>query len=60
MGKKLPEENKKKKFSVSIDDELNSVLEEHLDEIGVNRSKYIEYLVRKDLESRGENVEKEF
>ena len=60
MRNKLPEEKKKKKFSVSIDNDLNSVLEEHLAELDVNKSKYIEYLIRKDMENRGEDVEKEF
>ena len=60
MRNKLPEETKKTKFSISIDDDLNILLEEYLEYLCVNKSKYIEHLVRKDLEERGEDVEKEF
>jgi len=60
MRNKLSEEKKKKKFSVSINKDLNIKLEEYLEDTNINKSKYIESLVRKDLEDRGEDVEKEF
>lgn len=55
---KLSEENKKKEFSISINEKLNIILEEYLNNKGItNKSKYIENLVKKDLKDRGENIE---
>jgi len=50
---KLPEEKKKSKISISVDKELSKVLEEFLEDKNVNRSKYIESLIKKDIEERG-------
>ena len=58
---KLSEENKKKEFSISINEKLNTILEEYLINKGItNKSKYIESLVKKDLKDRGENIETNF
>jgi len=46
MRYKLPEEEKKKKISITMDKKLNELLEKYLKLIGVNRSKFIEHLIR--------------
>ena len=58
--KKLPEDKKKKKFSITVDERLTDILEKHIEEKMLNKSRYIEDLIRKDMESRGENIEREF
>jgi len=54
--KKLSDENKKPGISITIDKKLDDIMEEHLEELGLNRSKYIEHLIRKDFESKGYDV----
>ena len=58
MNKKT-EEKKKRKISFSVNEKLLSKLDEHLEneELG-KRSKYIEKLIRDDMEKRGKNVDK--
>ena len=61
MRKKLPENKKKKKSSISIDIDLLNILEKYIFDKNIkNKSKYIENLIRKDMENRGENCEREF
>ena len=61
MRHKLSEEDKKNNFSISMDQKLNKILEEYLIKKGIsNKSKYIESLVKKDLEDKGENFENDF
>ena len=50
---KLPENKKKPKISITIDEKLNEIMDEQLEDLGINRSKYIENLIRKDIEERG-------
>ena len=58
MNKKT-EDKKKTKISVSVNEKLLSKLDEHLEneELG-KRSKYIENLIRQDMEKRGKDVSK--
>ena len=58
MRSKLPENKKKKKFSLTIDEELLNIFDKYID--NKNKSKYIENLIRKDMEDRGEKIEREF
>lgn len=60
MRKKLLEEDKKPKISITIDKNLDDILEDHLEKNKLNRSKYIENLIREDFERKGINVEREF
>lgn len=61
MRKKLTDDKKKKRFSLTIDEKLSEILDKHLEDIDMsNKSKYIESLIREDMEKRGENVEREF
>ena len=43
-------ENKKKSLSVSINSELNDILEKICEDKNINKSQYIEYLIKKDIE----------
>ena len=60
-NKKKTEESKKQKLSISMNDKLLKKLDEFLDqeELG-KRSKYIEKLIREDMEKKGKDVSKEF
>lgn len=60
MNKKS-EEKKKRKISFSVNKKLLSKLDDHLEneELG-KRSKYIERLIREDMEKRGKDITKEF
>jgi len=61
MRHKLPEEKKKKSFSLTLDEELLQIFENYLDTNKVkNKSKYIENLIRKDMNERGEDTKKDF
>jgi len=60
MRKKLKDEHKKPKISITLNERLCVVMEEHLDELGLNRSKYIEDLIRKDFEKKGYDVTPDF
>lgn len=61
MRKKIPDEKKKDKFAITIDEKLSDILKEYLDTNEIsNKSKYIESLIRKDMEERGQNINREF
>ena len=61
MRHKLPEDKKKKSFSLTLDEELLNIFENYLDNNKVkNKSKYIESLIRKDMSERGEDTKKDF
>lgn len=57
---KIPDDKKKQHIGVTIDKVIDSLMNEHLKDIGLNRSKYIENLIRIDMEKRGFDVEPEF
>lgn len=60
MNKKS-EEKKKSKISVSVNKKLLSKLDEHLENEDLGkRSKYIEKLIKEDMERRGKDTTKEF
>lgn len=56
MRKKLKDSEKKPKISITLDEKLSEVMEDYLEDIGLNRSKYIENLIRKDFEKKGFDV----
>lgn len=61
MRKKIPDEMKKEKFTVSIDERLYGLLDIFLeDNKHPNRSRYIESLIEKDMKERGKDINKEF
>jgi hypothetical protein len=43
-------ENKKKSLSVSINTELDEILEKICEEKNINKSQYIEYLIKKEMD----------
>jgi len=60
MNKKS-EEKKKRKISFSVNKKLLSKLDDHLENEDLGkRSKYIEKLIREDMEKRGKDTTKEF
>jgi metal-responsive CopG/Arc/MetJ family transcriptional regulator len=60
MNKKS-EEKRKRKISFSVNEKLLSKLDEHLENEDLGkRSKYIEKLIREDMEKRGKDVTKDF
>lgn len=53
MRKKLKDEDKKRKMSITIDEELFDVFEKYTTENGIfNKTKYIEKLINDDLISK--------
>lgn len=61
MRKKLPDDKKRKSFSITIDETLLDVFDEFSKDNKIkNKSRYIENLIRKDMEDRGEDAKKEF
>lgn len=60
-NKKKSEGNKKKKISFSVNEKLLNKFDEFLEKEEISkRSKYIEKLIREDMERRGKDVSKEF
>lgn len=61
MRHKIPDDKKKVKTAVSIDDKLLDMLDKYIEDNDIsNKSKYIESLIRKDMEERGKTVKREF
>jgi metal-responsive CopG/Arc/MetJ family transcriptional regulator len=62
MGnKKKSEEKKKRKISFSVNEKLLNKFDEFLEKEDISkRSKYIEKLIREDMERRGKDVSKDF
>ena len=61
MANKKSEEKRKVKISFSVNEKLLEKFDEFLEENEVQkRSKYIEKLIRDDMERRGKDVSKEF
>lgn len=61
MRYKIPDDRKKAKMTVTVDNNLIKLMEKYLDENNIkNISKYVESLVRKDLEQKGIEIKKEF
>ena len=58
--KKLPDDKNKPKIGITIDKDLDELLNEYLEEHNITRSKYIEQLIRKDFEQRGLNIKPDF
>lgn len=59
--KKIEDDKKKIKTGVTINSDVVELMDELLNDIGnTNRSRYIEKLIREDLEKRGKNIERDF
>ena len=61
MRKKIADEFKKEKFTVSIDERLYGLLDKFLEDNGhPNRSRYIECLIEIDMKEKGKDTSKNF
>lgn len=60
MRHKIPDEMKKDKFTITIDEKLNDIVNEYLDRNDIKRSNYIEKLIREDMEKKGKNIDRSF
>jgi len=61
MRHKIPDDKKKVKTAVSIDDKLLKILDKYIEDNDIsNKSKYIENLIRKDMEERGKDTKRDF
>ena len=61
MRHKISDEEKKKKFSITIDERLSLMLYKYMKDNNIkNKSTYIESLVRKDMMNKGEKIERKF
>jgi len=57
---KLPDDEKKPSIGVTINTELLNKLEEHIKDKTVNRSKYIETLIKEDIKNRNIKIKNKF
>ena len=61
MRKKIADDKKKVKTGFTLNSDIVELMDELLVNIGnTNRSRYIEKLIREDLEKRGKNIERDF
>lgn len=60
MRKKIPEDDRKVKTGITLNSDVVELMDEYLEDLNTNRSRYIENLVREDLERRGIKIEKKF
>lgn len=61
MRHRIPDDMKKEKMTLTIDEKVVELFEKYLDDNEIsNKSKYIENLIRKDMEKRGNDVAKKF
>lgn len=56
----MSKKENKPKIGITIDKNLDELLNRYLDENNITRSKYIEELIRKDFEQRGLNIKPNF
>lgn len=57
---KLLDENKKPKIGITINEDLDNMLNIYLNDNKLNRSRYIENLIREDMLKRGVDVKPDF
>jgi metal-responsive CopG/Arc/MetJ family transcriptional regulator len=60
MRHKIPDEMKKDKFTITIDEKLNDIVNEYLESNDIKRSNYIEKLIREDMEKKGNKIDRKF
>ena len=61
MRHKIPDDMKKEKMTLTIDEKVVELFEKYLEDNEIkNKSKYIENLIRKDMENRGMEIIKKF
>jgi len=57
---KLSDENKKPKISITLNKDLDIILQNYIKNNDLNRSKYIENLIKSDMEKRGYKIKEDF
>lgn len=60
MRHKIPDEMKKDKFTITIDEKLNNIVNEYLESNDIKKSNYIEKLIREDMEKKGKKIDRNF
>lgn len=60
MRHKIPDEMKKDKFTITIDEKLNEIVNNYLEDNNIKRSNYIEKLIREDMGKKGKNIDRNF
>ena len=61
MRHKIPDDMKKEKMTLTIDEKIINLFDKYLDDNEIsNKSKYIENLIRKDMEEKGKNTDRKF
>jgi len=55
---KKEEKDKKRTMSITINKELNEILEKFAEENGLSKSEYIEYLIKKDKNKKASQTER--
>lgn len=58
--KKMSIDEKKPKVGITIDSDILSLLETYLSDKNINRSRYIEKLIKEDIEKRGYTLKDKF
>lgn len=56
MRKKMNDADKKTKIGITIDNDLDMVLNNYLKKNNIKRSRYIEKLIKEDIEKKGLNT----
>ena len=51
MRKKIPDDKKKKSITVTLNPHINVLLDKHIKEKGINKSKFIESLLEDKLKN---------
>ena len=57
---KLSEDIKKPKISITLNRDLDIILQDYIKENDLSRSKYIENLIKSDMEKRGYKIKEDF
>ena len=61
MRHKIPDDMKKEKMTLTIDEKIINLFDKYLDDNDIsNKSKYIENLIRKDMEEKCKNIDRKF
>jgi metal-responsive CopG/Arc/MetJ family transcriptional regulator len=61
MRHRIPDDMKKEKMTLTIDENVVELFEKYLDDNEIsNKSKYIEKLIREDMEKKGKNIDRSF
>jgi metal-responsive CopG/Arc/MetJ family transcriptional regulator len=61
MRHKIPDDMKKEKMTLTIDGKVVELFDKYLEDNEItNKSKYIENLIRKDMENRGKEIINKF